>query len=112
MTQDMEIDEYQRRALNTAIYPKSRAIVYPTLGLTGEAGEVADKVKKTIRDNDGEFTGERRREIALELGDVLWYAATLANDLGYTLGEVAQMNLDKLASRAARNAIHGSGDNR
>ena len=87
-------------------------IIYPTLGLTGEAGEVADKVKKVIRDNNDEFTDERKRQIALELGDVLWYAASLAYDLGYTLDEVAQMNLDKLASRMQRDKIHGSGDER
>jgi len=108
----MTLDEYQQAALRTAIYPGERAVVYPTLGLTGEAGEVADKVKKTIRDFGGEFSEERRRAIALELGDVLWYAATLARDLGYTLDEVAAMNVDKIASRACRGVIHGEGDNR
>ena len=110
--QDMTLNEYQEGARRTAIYPNSQRIIYPTLGLTGESGEVADKVKKVIRDNDQEFTAERRREIALELGDVLWYAASLAHDLGYTLDEVAQMNLDKLASRMNRGKIHGSGDER
>ena len=108
----MTLNEYQEGALSTAIYPESRKIIYPTLGLTGEAGEVSDKVKKVIRDNNDEFTDERKRQIALELGDVLWYAASLAHDLGYTLDEVAQMNLDKLASRMQRDKIHGSGDNR
>lgn len=108
----MELNDYQQAALRTAIYPLSHAIVYPTLGLTGEAGEVADKVKKTIRDYNGEFSPELRREIALELGDVMWYAATLARDLGFSLQEVAQMNIDKLESRNRRNKIHGSGDNR
>lgn len=108
----MTLNEYQQAALLTAIYPAEHSVVYPVLGLTGEAGEVADKVKKTIRDFGGEFSAERRREIAMELGDVMWYAATLARDLGYTLDEVATMNIDKLASRAARGVIHGSGDNR
>lgn len=108
----MTLNEYQEGARSTAIYPASRQIIYPTLGLTGEAGEVADKVKKVIRDNNDEFTEERKHQIALELGDVLWYAASLAHDLGYTLDEVAQMNLDKLASRMKRDKIHGSGDER
>ena len=108
----MTINEYQKGALRTAIYPESRRIIYPTLGLTGEAGEVADKVKKVIRDNNDEFSDERKQQIALELGDVMWYAATLAHDLGYSLDEICQMNLDKLASRMQRNKLHGSGDER
>lgn len=108
----MTLNEYQEKALQTAIYPPEHAIVYPTLGLTGEAGEVADKVKKTIRDFNGTFSSGRRLEIAMELGDVLWYAATLARDLGFSLDEVAGMNIDKLASRAHRGKIHGEGDNR
>lgn len=108
----MTINEYQEGARSTAIYPESRRIIYPTLGLTGEAGEVADKVKKVIRDNNDDFTQERRHQIALELGDVMWYAAALAHDLGYTLEEICQMNLDKLASRMQRDKIHGSGDER
>ena len=108
----MTINEYQEGALRTAIYPESRRIIYPTLGLTGEAGEVADKVKKVTRDNNDEFTDERKQQIALELGDVMWYAATLAHDLGYSLDEICQMNLDKLASRMQRNKLHGSGDER
>lgn len=108
----MTINEYQDAARRTAIYPENRQIIYPTLGLTGEAGEVADKVKKVIRDAHDEFTPEVRRQIALELGDVMWYAAALSHDLGYTLEEICQMNIDKLASRMERNKIHGSGDER
>jgi len=89
-----------------------KAIIYPTLGLAGEAGEVADKVKKVIRDNNEEFTDEKKREIALELGDVLWYVASLAYDLGYSLDDIAQMNIDKLKSRQQRGKLSGSGDNR
>lgn len=99
-------------ALETAIYPKEQQVIYPTLGLTGEAGEVADKVKKVLRDNHGIFTEEKRKEIAKELGDVAWYLAVCANDLGYTLEEICQMNYDKLKSRQQRGVIHGSGDNR
>ena len=108
----MTLNEYQAGARRTAIYPESRRIIYPTLGLTGEAGEVADKVKKVIRDNNDEFTAERRHQIALELGDVMWYAASLAHDLDYTLDDICQMNLDKLASRMQRDKIHGDGDER
>ena len=98
--------------MRTALYPREHAIVYPTLGLNGEAGEVADKVKKTIRDFGGVFSDERRQAIAMELGDVMWYAATLANDLGFTLNEIADMNIAKLQSRVERGKLHGEGDNR
>ncbi len=108
----MTLNEYQQHALETAIYPEERRIIYPTLGLTGEAGEVADKVKKVIRDDHEAFTPEKRLEIVKEIGDVLWYCATLSRDLGYDLDEVAQMNVDKLRSRMQRAKITGSGDNR
>ena len=98
----MTLNEYQQHALETAIYPDDRRIIYPTLGLTGEAGEVADK----------EFTPEKKLEIVKEIGDVMWYCATLARDLGYELDDVAQMNVDKLRSRMQRNHLTGSGDNR
>ena len=88
-------------------------MVYPALGLAGEAGEGADKVKKTIRDKGGNFTDETvKSEIAKELGDVMWYLAATARDLGYTLEEIAEMNLAKTRSRASRDRVHGSGDNR
>ena len=106
----MTLNEYQEHVLETAIYDEK--IIYPTLGLTGEAGEVADKVKKVIRDNHKEFTPEIKAEIMKEIGDVLWYCATLSHDLGYSLEEVAQSNVDKLRSRKARNMLGGSGDNR
>lgn len=107
----MELNDYQDKAIQTAKYLDP--ILYPTLGLTGEAGEVADKVKKVLRDKGGDFEDEAiRKSIMLELGDVLWYIATLSRDLGYTLDEVAQSNVDKLLDRKARNAISGSGDNR
>lgn len=106
------INEYQLKALKYAIYPENARIIYPTLGLTGEAGEVSDKVKKVIRDHNGEFSDEIKKEIMKEIGDVLWYCATLANDLGFNLSEVATENINKLESRFQRNKLGGSGDNR
>jgi len=108
----MTLNEYQREALKTAIYPEEMRINYPTLGLCGEAGEVADKVKKVYRDHGGAFTDERRKAIMLEVSDVMWYCATLSHDLGFTLGEVATANIRKLASRQRRGVINGDGDDR
>ena len=108
----MEINKYQEDAVSTAIYGAGMKIVYPTLGLAGEAGEVADKVKKIYRDNNGDISQEKSLEIAKEIGDVLWYCAALARDLGYSLDDIAKMNLDKLFSRRDRGVLHGSGDNR
>lgn len=79
----MTLNEYQKKALETEDYQDELKIILPTLGLTGEAGEVADKVKKVLRDNNGEFTDERNEEIAKELGDVAWYLAVSANSIGY-----------------------------
>ena len=112
MTRIKELNEYQQHALETAQYPKDWRIIYPTLGLTGEAGEVSDKVKKVIRDHDNKFDRETCEAIAYELSDVLWYCATLAYDLGFTLQEIAEMNYEKLSSRKRRGVIHGDGDNR
>lgn len=108
----MTLNDYQLKALETANYPQEFKIIYPVLGLTGEAGEVSDKVKKVIRDNNNVFTDDRKQEIAKEIGDVLWYIATLSHDLGYSLEEIGQMNYDKLKSRKERNMINGNGDNR
>lgn len=108
----MTLSEYQAEALKTAIYPKEIGIIYSALGMTGESGEVADKVKKTIRDNGGVFDEATRLEIAKEVGDVLWYIAAMSDDLGLSFEEIARMNLDKLRSRAARHRLHGTGDNR
>jgi len=99
--------EYQRKAVSFAIYPATHKVLYPALGLCGETGEVAEKVKKQVR--DGVFN---RHEVAKELGDVLWYLANLANDIGYNLDEVADINIEKLTSRKNRDKIKGSGDNR
>ena len=107
----MELNAYQRAARKTAAYPDiGRNPIYATLGLSGEAGEVADKVKKVIRDQGGVFDAQAREAIKLELGDVLWYLAQLSGELGYDLDEIAEANLIKLASRAARGQISGSGD--
>ena len=103
----MDFKEYQLKAVGFAMYPATHKVLYPTLGLCGEAGEVAEKVKKQVR--DGVFN---RHEVAKELGDVLWYLTNLANDIGYNLDEIAGMNVDKLQSRKERNVIQGSGDNR
>ena len=108
----MTLNEYQQKALETAVYPQEYKVIYPALGLTGEAGECYNKEKKVIRDNNGEFTIEKKVEIAKEIGDVLWYCATLANDIGFDLETIGQMNYDKLHSRQERGMLHGSGDNR
>lgn len=109
----MKANDYQDRALETAIYPDRGAnFVYPALGLVGEAGEVADKLKKVIRDNGGVLTDPVRDAVAAELGDVMWYVAVLASELDYNLDEIMAKNLSKLASRAQRGVIQGSGDNR
>lgn len=108
----MKINDYQKEAVKTAIYPEEQRIIYPALGLTGEAGEVADKVKKVLRDDDGVFSLKLKERVAAELGDVLWYCATMARDLGYSLEKIAQMNVSKLESRQNRGVLGGSGDDR
>jgi len=113
----MNFKEYQTKSRVTALYPNmGNDFTYPVLGLMAEAGEVADKIKKHIRD-DGIHTpaalsSEQKKELAKELGDVLWYISQLVTELDGDLGEVAQMNIDKLYSRMDRNVIGGSGDNR
>ena len=105
--------EYQSRACETAIFPKKQAMEYLTLGLTGESGEIANKVKKFIR--DGAVKDEylaKRIEIGYEIGDVLWYCAVLAEELEMNLGHIMEKNLEKLADRHKRGKISGSGDHR
>jgi NTP pyrophosphatase (non-canonical NTP hydrolase) len=105
--------EYQDRAGETAAYPDAgHNPIYPTLGLAGEAGEVAEKVKKVLRDQDGQFDADAVAAIKKELGDVLWYVARLAAELGLDLDAIAADNLSKLASRQQRGTLHGSGDER
>lgn len=108
----MNFEEYQEAAVKTAIYNRNYSIIYPVLGLANEAGEVVGKVKKVLRDNDGEFTPEYKEAIKDELGDVLWYIAATARDLDITMNDIAQRNIDKLADRQARNVLGGSGDKR
>ena len=116
MTELDSFDQYQQAATKTAVYPEcgtgsALALAYVGLGL-GEAGEVQGKLKKVIRDDGGVLTSETKKAIASEAGDVLWYLATLANEIGVSLSDIAQGNLDKLADRAQRDVLKGSGDNR
>jgi NTP pyrophosphatase (non-canonical NTP hydrolase) len=105
--------EYQQKASETAIFPKQKALEYITLGLTGEAGEIANKVKKLIRDGADEETLEQKKiEIGYELGDVLWYCAMLAREVDINLGHIMEKNIEKLHSRKERGTLSGSGDNR
>ena len=107
-----DLDMYQKVAITTAIYPREQAIIYPTLGLTGEAGEVANKVKKIIRDGSDSKDEKLVSEIKAEIGDCLWYIAVLANDFDIKLSDIASANLEKLANRKKKGTIHGSGDTR
>ena len=94
-----DFNSYQRSASGTAIYPEQHRITYPALGMAGEAGEVANKVKKLIRDGPENRPETWREDIASEIGDVLWYCAALASDLNLTLGMIAAQNLAKLQGR-------------
>ena len=109
----MTLNEYQSAAKTTAVYTSAeQRLICTVLGLNGEAGEVAEKFKKVIRDKNSVIDEGDRREIEKELGDVLWYLAVLADTLGLDLESVAALNLEKLKSRFARGTIHGEGDNR
>lgn len=108
----MKMNEYQWRAADTAVYPSAQAVEYVVLGLVGEAGEIANRYKKVIRDNGGVLDNTARDQLAAEMGDVLWYLAMLSHELGVSLGDVAESNLQKLAARKLKGTIHGHGDNR
>ncbi len=108
----MELSEYQRLSRRTAEYPREAWLAYPALGLSGEAGEVAEHAKKAIRDDGGAISEERRAAVAKELGDVLWYVAQIATELDLDLDRIAQTNLDKLLSRQRRGVLSGDGDDR
>lgn len=108
----MNFEDYQTQASKTAIYNDADVVIYPVLGLLSEAGEVAGKVKKVLRDNNGQFLPEHREAIADEVGDCLWYIASICTDLGFGMETIAQRNLNKLNSRMARGVIQGSGDTR
>lgn len=107
----MEINKYQQEAKKTAFFTGD-GLVYCTLGLTGEAGEVSEHVKKMLRDDNGTLSEERKELIIKELGDVLWYLANLSDSIGVDLETVAKTNIDKLTSRMKRGTQRGSGDNR
>jgi len=109
----MTFDEYQEKAKNTALYPEiGKRFVYPALGLVNEAGEVAGKIKKIFRDEDGILTDRKKEELKHELGDVLWYLSSLAGELGISLKDIAKTNIEKLQSRKERGKIKGDGDYR
>ena len=109
----MDLKDYQANARKTAIYPSDSHVIYPVLGLAGEKGEVCEKLKKQIRDNDGRLDDEKfLDDVEKELGDVLWYVANLASDLKLNMDQIAKRNLDKLRSRKKRGKLQGSGDNR
>lgn len=113
----MTFDDYQKQAISTDVYGgqgevTSIAFINKVLGLVGESGEVADKVKKLHRNNGGAMSEEERQELLKELGDVLWYLSAIANYLGTSLDDVATRNLEKLFDRKARGVIKSKGDNR
>lgn len=108
----MDLNAYQEAARRTAIYDERYRVIYPALGLASEAGEVAGKIKKVLRDQGGDFGRAPTEAIKDELGDVLWYVAVLAADLGLSLEEIGRDNIAKLQSRLARGRLGGAGDQR
>ena len=108
----MDFNDYQELTNKTAIYPKEKWLEYTTLGLVGEAGEIANKVKKVIRDDNGIFTEKKVKELSDEIGDVLWYIARLSDELGFKLSTIANNNIEKLLHRKEQNKISGDGDSR
>ena len=109
----MNFTDYQTKSRKTANYPSiGHPVIYPTLGLTNEAGEVAGKIKKIFRDKSGIIAEGDREALKSELGDVLWYLAQVCTELEISLDEVAEHNLEKLFSRLERGRIGGDGDNR
>ena len=109
----MNFTDYQTKSRMTAQFPSiGHPVIYPTLGLVNEAGEVAGKIKKVFRDKGGEINEETRSALKAELGDVLWYLAQVATELDLSLDEIAEYNIDKLMDRLERGKIKGDGDNR
>ena len=113
----MDFNEYQKKAAKYDFFDATGDLgevgfIEKVLGLVGEAGETADKIKKILRDKDGVVSPEDRGLVVKELGDVLWYIASIARYLDVPLSEVASGNIDKLESRWQRNKLHGEGDER
>lgn len=108
----MTIRDYQTIIEKTAVYPREIGLMYCTMGLSGEAGEVSNKVKKIYRDKDGVLSKEDAWNIAKEASDCLWYITALANELGFTMEEIMQYNYDKLIKRRETGTLQGSGDDR
>jgi len=110
----MTFDEYQQKALTTVLSTNDefKDLLHWILGVNGEAGEIAEKIKKIIRDKQGDVSEEDKAELAKEVGDVLWYLAVLAHQLGVSFDTVAEQNIQKLQSRKQRGMLQGSGDNR
>ena len=109
----MELNDYQKRSRKTALYTLiGHPVIYPTLGLVNEAGEVAGKIKKVFRDKEGQFSEETLHALESELGDVLWYLAQVSTELGLNLDDIAEANLTKLSDRMDRGKLKGDGDTR
>ena len=108
----MQANEYQIWTDKTALYPKNAGLVYTTIGLSNEAGEVLGQIKKMMRDDNSILTDERKEKIVAEASDCIWYVARICTELGITLEDLMQINHDKLEDRLNRNVIRGSGDNR
>jgi len=111
----MDFAEYEKRAAQTATFSgtqKEYALAYLALGVTGEAGEIAEKIKKIMRNDDGIVSDEKREALKHEVGDVLWYLAMLSRELGFSFEDAAQANIEKLTDRAKRGVIKSEGDNR
>jgi len=108
----MKLNEYQDLATVTAVYGAGIKIIYPLMGMLGECGEVANKYQKVMRDKEGVLSGDDKKSIIKELGDILWFFSALATDLGVSLEDIAKLNIEKLNDRKKRNVISGSGDDR
>lgn len=109
----MDFNEYQKKALETAIYPDiGNNFIYTAIGLFGESGEIANKLNKIIRDHGGAISENARNDLIVELGDCLWFLSAACSELNCNLEEVANQNLEKLSSRKERNILSGSGDER